>query len=209
MTVYARTERGHYVAYDPQSELPRKLKSILRVIDGKTSQHVYLEKLHAFGDVLGILHSLHTSGLIQPVLSGLPQVRSNNGVSYAERVDLMRPRKTDDWSATRSTNAPSTLQTPQSSGRADRDTVPSPASSNLQSELKSALALHLATDLMGSFVLANVPERSFQILRELEEVTSLDMLAVLLSGYQQMVSHLGEPSVLHLEQIKQILRDNL
>lgn len=209
MTVYARTERGQQAAYDTQSELPRKLKSILRVIDGKTTQDVYLEKLYAFGDVLGMLHSLHTTGLIQPVALDSQQVRSNSGVTDAERVVLMQPRRTDDWSATRSAYAPSTLQTIRNSGSADRDTVPLPQSSNLQIELKSALALQSATDLMGSFVLSKIPEQSFQILKELEEVTSLEMLAVILSGYQQMVSHLGEPSIRHLEQVKQILRDNL
>ena len=209
MTVYARTERGQHVAYDPQSELPRKLKSILRVIDGKTTQDVYLEKLCAFGDVLGMLHSLHTTGLIQPVASNPEQVRSNIGITNAERVDALQPRGNDDWSATRTPCAPSTLQTTRGNGSADRDTVPSPQSSSLQTDLKRALALQSATDLMGSFVLSHIPEQSFHILKELEEVTSLDMLAVLLSGYQQMVSHHGESSVRHLEQVKKILRDNL
>lgn len=209
MTVYARTERGHYVAYDPQSELPRKLKSILRVIDGKTTQDVYLEKLYAFGDVLGMLHSLHTTGLIQPVAQGSQQVREASGISNPERVDVMQPRITDDWSATRSAYASSTQQTLRNSGSSSRDTIPSPQFSNLQTELKGALALQAATDLMGSFVLSYLPEQSFQILKELEEVTSLDMLAVILSGYQQMVSHLGESSIRHLEQVKQILRENL
>ena len=209
MTVYARTERGHHVAYDPHSELPRKLKSILRVIDGKTTQDVYLEKLYAFGDVLGMLHSLHMTGLIQPVASGLQHVRSNSGITDEERVNLMQPRRTDDWSATRSAHAASTLQTTRGSASTDRDTVASPQSSSLQTDLKSARALQSATDQMSSFVLSYIPEQSFQILKELEEVTSLDMLAVLLSGYQQLVSHLGEPSMQHLDQIKQILRDNL
>jgi hypothetical protein len=209
MTVYARTERGQQAAYDPQSELPRKLKSILRVIDGKTTDDVYWEKLHAFGDVRGMLHSLNVAGLIQPVASGAHQVRSNAGISDAERVVLMQPQRTDDWSATRSAYAQSSFQSTRVSSRVDPDTVALPQSSSLQAELKSARALQSATDLMGSFVLTHMPEHSFQILKELEEVTSLEMLAVLLSGYEQMISHLGELGAQHLVHVKKILRDNL
>lgn len=209
MTVYARTERGQQAAYDPQSELPRKLKSILRVIDGKTTDDVYLEKLQAFGDVRGMLHSLNMGGLIQPVGSGAHQVRSNSGISDAERMVLMQPQRTDDWSTTRSAYAQSSFQSTRVSSRVDPDTVALPQSSSLQAELKSARALQSATDLMGSFVLTHMPEQSFQILKELEEVTSLEMIAVLLSGYEQMISHLGEPGAQHLVHVKKILRDNL
>lgn len=209
MTVYARTERGHQAAYDPQSELPRKLKSILRVIDGKTTDDVYSEKLQAFGDVRGMLHSLNMAGLIQPVPSGANQVRSNTGISEAERAILMQPQSNDEWSATRSAYAQSSFQPTRVNSRIDPDTVALPQSSSLQHELKSARALQSATDLMGSFVLTHMPEQSFQILKELEEVTSLEMLAVLLSGYEQMISHLGEPSSQHLMSVKQILRNSL
>jgi hypothetical protein len=213
MTVFARTERGQHAAYDPQSELPRKLKSILRVIDGKTTDDVYSEKLHAFGDVRGMLHSLHMAGLIQPIPSGAHHVRSNAGISDAERVVLMQPQSTDDWSATRSAYAQSGFQStrvgPRTGPRTGPDTVALPQSSSLQAELKSARALQSATDLMGSFVLTHMPEQSFQILKELEEVKSLEMLAVLLSGYEQMISHLGEPGAQHLVHVKKILRDNL
>lgn len=209
MTVYARTEQGHHVAYDPRSELPRKLKSILRVIDGKTSLDVYLEKLNAFGDVRGMLHSLHMTGLIHPVAAGLQHTQPRNAVKAADRLDSMQPHRMNEWYTTRSAHASSTLQTTLGSAGADRDTVASPQSAGLQTDLKSARALELATDLMATFVLLNIPEQSLQILKELEEVTSLDMLAVLLGGYQQMVSHLGDPSVQHLIQVKQILRDHL
>jgi hypothetical protein len=209
MTVYARTERGHHAAYDPQSELPRKLKSILRVIDGKTTDDVYSEKLHAFGDVRGMLHSLNMAGFIQPVPSGAHHVRSNSGISDAERAVLMQPRSTDDWSATRSAHASSIFQTTRVGSGIEPDTVALPQSSSLQFELKSARALQSATDLMGSFVLTHLPEQSFQILKELEQVNSLEMLAVMLSGYEQMISHLGTGCDQHLAHIKQILRDNL
>jgi len=207
MTVYKRTARGQQLAFDPQSKLPRKLKSILKLIDGKTIDDVYSEKLNAFGDVRSMLDSLNSAGLIQPVTSSARQVRTSIGISEVERDVLMRPRRTDEWLATRSANVSvDFMTTPVGSGMGP-DTVKLPQSASLQSELASARALASATDLMSSFILKHLPEKSFHVLKQLDEVTSLDMLAVLMGGYEQIVSHLGEPGVHHLLQIKNILRE--
>lgn len=128
MTIYARTESGQHAAYDPQSDLPRKLKSILKVIDGKTADDIYIEKLQAFGDVRGMLHSLTLAGLVQPVSTGPRHVRSNNGISDAERSVLMRPRSIDDWSGTRIAGADSRFQSTQMGSDNDPDTVALPQS---------------------------------------------------------------------------------
>lgn len=62
---------------------------------------------------------------------------------------------------------------------------------------------------MRSFVLTHIPGQSPHIRDQLEEIASLEMLAVMFSGYEQMISHLGDRSLRHLAQVKQILRDNL
>ena len=64
MVVYSRTEKGQIAAYGGDSALPRKLKSLLRVIDGKTEIDIYVRNLHAFGDVKEILTSLEMAGLL-------------------------------------------------------------------------------------------------------------------------------------------------
>ena len=70
-------------------------------------------------------------------------------------------------------------------------------------------ALQAVVDSMSHFVLTHLPDQSFQILKEIEEITSLELLAVTLGGYEQMIAVIGEPSVQHLKAIKQVLRDNL
>jgi hypothetical protein len=67
MTIYTRTEEGQLAAYSPSSVLPRKLRSLLKVIDGKTPVSVYNDSLKAFGDVEGVLTSLEMAGLIRPI----------------------------------------------------------------------------------------------------------------------------------------------
>lgn len=67
MTLYARTPEGQVAAYSAESALPRKLKSLLKLVDGKTELELLVQSLQAFGDVRGVLQSLHAAGLLKVV----------------------------------------------------------------------------------------------------------------------------------------------
>lgn len=67
MTLYARTAQGQVAAYSAESALPRKLKSLLKLVDGKTELEMLVQGLQAFGDVRGVLQSLHAAGLLKVV----------------------------------------------------------------------------------------------------------------------------------------------
>ncbi len=208
MAVFVRTEEGQEAAYSPQSALPRKLKSILKVIDGRTPVDTFEKNLSSFGDVRAILQSLDMAGLIKQIESNSPfapasadkpvQVPAKApiapmvgaGADWAPTRNLYseqsNPVKMDAWQA--SELATQAMFTPR----------------HLQNP-----ALQDILDSMANFVLTHMPEQSFQILKEIEEITSLELLAVTLGGYEQMVASVGEPSVLHLRSIKQTLRENL
>jgi hypothetical protein len=64
MTVYERTADGQWAAYSAESPLPRKLKTLLKAINGKVSDDVYVKNLSSFGDVAELLRSLVQAGLI-------------------------------------------------------------------------------------------------------------------------------------------------
>lgn len=207
MIVYTRTDEGQDAAYSAQSALPRKLKSILRVIDGTVPVATYEQKLHSFGDVRRIFQSLHMAGLIRPVAEAPGGVRVNTALADAERTRLMQPRHAEDWSATNSPyGKPSQPAAYANSNTASKlfSRVMAP-----QVAAQNASALKAAVDDMANFVLMHLPNQSFQILKEIEDITSLELLAVTLGGYEQMVRHLGEPAVQHIRYIKQILRDHL
>jgi hypothetical protein len=209
-TIYARTERGQQIAYDPQSDIPRKLRSILKVIDGKTPVNVYESKLSAFGDVRGMLRSLHQAGMLTAVTEPGTRVRVNTNLSDAERATLMEPQSEGGWLATRAGMSTAfNSQQFRATQSLDGHTVTMQHAPDLQAQLRQAKGLQAATDLMANFVLTNMPGQSFQILKELEELPSLEMLAVMLSGYELMINGLGEASVHHVRAIKQILRENL
>lgn len=211
MAVFVRTEKGQEAAYSPQSALPRKLKSILKVIDGRTQVSTFEKNLSSFGDVRAILQSLDMAGLITQIESVAPA--GQTGTDHrAERAftpptSLAVPTSAD-WAPTRSLYAEHSdsikMDAWQASELATQVMPASPASRHLHNS-----ALQDILDSMANFVKTYLPEQSVQILKEIEEITTLELLAVTLGGYEQMVVSAGEPSVQHLKSIKKSLRENL
>jgi hypothetical protein len=211
MTTYVRTEEGQLAAYSPGSVLPRKLRSLLKVIDGKTQASVYSDSLRAFGDVQGVLTSLEMAGLIRPVSQTM-----NLEAALAAAANASVPSNMV-WGDTGTQRThPSDSQThsrPMARGPSTQASYTSTdnaaiANSPVDNAARS-LALASAVDTMSIFVLTHAPEHSFLVLKELESLTNLEQLAVTLGGYEQLISHLGPVGQEHLLLIKQILRDNM
>jgi hypothetical protein len=203
---YARTAEGQTAAYDATSAMPRKLKSLLKVIDGKTSHDVFANSLKAFGDVQGLLGSLRKAGLIElrqdsaeVAVPASAQVAASSdsklGSSLASKIGLRTSRsnaQTDGFATTLTAHTqPATVFEPRFN------------SAERQQERQQDLQL-LVQD-MSSFVLAYVPEQAFTVLSELEGISTVEQMAVLLGGYELMVRHAGEPARIHLLHVRQTL----
>ena len=65
MTVYIKTSAGMEAIKNPQSGLPRRLRTLLICVDGKSSLQAYVRSLTSFGDVAALLESLREVGLIE------------------------------------------------------------------------------------------------------------------------------------------------
>ena len=214
MAVFVRTEKGQEAAYSPQSALPRKLKSILKVIDGRTQVSTFEKNLSSFGDVRAILQSLDMAGLITQIESVAPA--GQTGTDHRAERAFTPPTSpavpaSADWAPTRSPYAEHSdsikMEAWQASELATQVMSASPASPASRHLHNSALQDIL--DSMANFVKTYLPDQSVQILKEIEEITSLELLAVTLGGYEQMVASAGEPSVQHLKSIKKSLWENL
>lgn len=207
MAIFFRTDEGQEAAYSPQSALPRKLKSILKVIDGRTTVGTFEKNLSSFGDVRAILHSLEMAGLIKHTESpaSYAKVAVEQLPELPVQYSAALPASNVDWAPTRSPYSGQSNSTKMDAWQASElATQAMPAARQLQSPV-----LQDILDSMAHFVLTHLPEQSFQILKEIEEITTLELLAVTLGGYEQMVASVGEPSVHHLRSIKQTLRENL
>jgi hypothetical protein len=207
MTIYTRTEEGQLAAYSPGSVLPRKLRSLLKVIDGKTPVSVYNDSLKAFGDVEGVLMSLQMAGLIRIVAQTSPYTAAVVSSDTAPAFSTMVWRNTDTYQP----SSPMS-QTVGSSGTRGQTTQAGFTPTNTMaydSGPARSQALRRAVDLMSNFVLTYAPEQSFMVLKELEELTDLEQLAVTLGGYEMLMGHLGPVAQEHLLLVKQILREHL
>lgn len=231
MTVYVRTEEGQLAAYSPDSALPRKLRSLLKVIDGKTTVAVYTNSLRAFGDVQGVLKSFDMAGLIRPLglaasyapvqvpvqVQAQAQAQARVQVPEPEVQPASAAEPPSRWSAAKAmignklappkfkSSQPSLPNNPTihvygQSVMPNRDMLSNPTDPQ---------ALARAVDLMSDFVLINAPTQAMMVLKELEQLQTLEQLAVTLGGYEQLISHVGAPAQAHLLLVKQILRDNM
>jgi hypothetical protein len=213
MTVYVRTEEGQLAAYSPDSALPRKMRSLLKVIDGKTTVDVYTNSLKAFGDVQGVLKSLDMAGLIRP-MSQLPpgavraaeaaqtsgQASGANTVWGTTKSNLSRSSQASTFKASQVNS------NTQAGFKATRNADSMMSRNDPSTDLARSQALARAVDAMANFVLLYTPEHSFVILKELEQMSNLEQLAVTLGGYEQMISHVGAPAADHISMIKKLLR---
>ena len=220
MTVYVRTEEGQLAAYSPDSALPRKLRSLLKVIDGKTSVEVYTSSLRAFGDVHGVLRSLDMAGLIRPIsnsFSGYISVPAPAPVPAPAAEFDNADQPSSLWSSAktmiRSKLSSQNFKSSQPS-MPNKPSVPgyghsAMATRDMLTGATDPEALTRAVDMMSDFVLINAPSQAMMVLKELEQLRTLEQLAVTLGGYEQVISHLGEPARAHILLVKQILRENM
>lgn len=218
-----RTEEGQLAAYSADSVLPRKLRSLLKVIDGKTSLDVYGQTLHAFGDVKGVLRSLDLAGLIRPMSQLPPGVAraeapssSSGGANSSghskpwgnsqlpDTLQITRPPVNSQFRPSQAAYGPNTTASFMNTRSAQESQM---AYSDPAANFARSQALARAIDSMSNFVLTNAPEHSFVILKELDQISQLEQLAVTLGGYEQLICHLGVPAQEHLGLIKGLLRD--
>jgi hypothetical protein len=192
---YARTSEGQSAAYDATSAMPRKLRSLLKVVDGKTSEALFASSLKAFGDVKGLLQSLELAGLIE-----LREVdASHASAAAAESFPTTTAVQNHQTGFAPTEIAPS-------SRFFARETQPQVSKDSQAQAQQRQQDLQLLIQDMSSFVLAYVPAQAFTVLTELEQVTSMEQIVVLLGGYELMVNHVGEPAQIHLRHVHQSLR---
>lgn len=216
---YVRTDEGQSAAYDATSAMPRKLKSLLKVIDGKTSLAVFAGSLKAFGDVQGLLNSLQAAGLIEIKDGG-----SNSQATQPKAAPSLTSQSANAavGIASAQEGLISTIASKMGvrSGRAreaadgfamtmaihtQNQTIFEPRVQTQELQADRQQNLQLLVQDMSSFVLAYVPEQSFGVLSELEAINTFEELGVLLGGYELMVRHVGEPARIHLMHVRQIL----
>jgi hypothetical protein len=209
MTVYQRTPDGHWAAYDTESPLPRKLKVLLKAINGSAGHDVYVRSLNAFGDVLALLQSLARAGLIEDVRQPASPASASPAAVIAKIEPLSKASQAWD----------DTVILPGAGDARPAETAPAAESALPAVFAVPAVpvvpaaasapdtALAQALEAMSTFVLTHLASSAFEVLPEIEAVTTLEDLGTLLGGYSQLVQRSGEPGRLHLARLVQLLEE--
>ena len=177
MHIYRRTPAGNDAALNAKASLPRKLRTLLMVVDGKTELDTYLRSLSSFGDVGALLGALEEAGLVELVMStssaGASSMRSTSSAASFAAVAFVVP----------------------ATGRSGFDTPSIPAGYQLRKALL----------LMSDFVTLHLPEQSLEIVLALESLDSVEQLIGNLKGYEALVAPLGVTARQHLAEVRQAM----
>jgi hypothetical protein len=220
MTVYKRTAEGQWAAYSGESPLPRKMKILLKAINGSASAEVYAQSLGAFGDVPALLQSLQDSGLIEDIVAARRGGRASTptlstwvapaAVQTTPPADGREP----SWDETQVLPGAGTARhtdvvamTPLAAAEAAPaiGTADAAEASHAIDAAKPPAELLQAIDTMSQFVLVHQPEHAFRVLPEIEALSSFDELAVLLDGYAQFAEAAGPAARAHVAELRQLV----
>ncbi len=224
MHVYKRTASGNSAALDPNSALPRKLRTLLISIDGRTRLSTYVSSLSSFGDVASLIDSLLQAGLIEIVE---PQRTagddwSEKGQNIAASDSGSFDPQTDPKAAWRATDVGTTAWRSSSPPHRSQYSTPvddlaswskfqqqpSPQAfivPGAQSVTTAHYQLRNAVSLMSDFVSQHLPMESLELVLTLEGLTSVEQVVASLQGYESLISHLGDTARRHMLELRAVL----
>ncbi len=221
MILYKRTDAGNAVALDPRSPLPRKLRTLLIAVDGKTWRDTYVNSLSSFGDVAALLESLEQQGYIARMGTedtgpdthpNTPWQHTNTQATLQQDSPLLAPSAIDSAFASAGIRNSATPSDEVSSwARFQSNPLSMPparplsaarvgaAPSSAQYQLRGAISL------MSDFVTTYLPADSLEIVLTLEGLSSVEQVIASLKGYQAMIATAGESARRHMAELRTLL----
>lgn len=185
--IYDKTELGQFAAYDVGSTLPRKLRTLLIFINGKTESEEIVAKLRAYGDVQALIDALETAGLIEQSEPNIGKQRiaakaSAHEVPLSQQVALLSNKY----------------------GWAESNT----ASSSDVEDIKAALELTVmrkTREAMSDFILQHLPSQSFVMLAELDKVRTYPELERIYAKFEPVAMSVGTTGEAHWNTLRETL----
>ena len=214
MTILIRTPRGDDALRSPDVPLPRRTKSLLIAIDGKTDASLYIAKLSSFGDVAAMLETLLRAGLVR-ALEPVARVAGRSAPSGAATGQvstwfLTTTQHAGDfrpWSDTYAVphepggdpfvdpwNLDYSPLAPAAAASSDED-----QNSTAQQQVRKAVAL------MNNFVATHFAERANELLPAIDKLTSVERIARSLRDYEALVAPVGKAATRHLVDLRATL----
>lgn len=210
MTILIRTPRGDDALRSPDTQLPRRTKSLLIALDGKTDSSLYIANLSSFGDVAAQLETLLRAGLVQ----ALQPVAGRAAPSHATPGQISTWFLTTAQHAGDFANWSDTYVVPHEPGADpfaepwNRDeSLPArvPAASDEDLDSTARQQVRKAVLLMHNFVATHFAEQATELLPAIDKLTSVERIARSLKDYEALVTPAGKAATQHLVDLRAAL----
>ncbi len=206
MSVYRKTMQGRLDAFNSQSTLPQGLRQLLLHVDGKTQFNRLQNYLGAQTCSDANMGELVKRGYVRAV-----------GYSLDDEFDFDESSRANDMQ--HRPTMPSPLRflmgdQPAVSRPLAFDEIAFPHTTRGVHPIKATYdaakqaeeSLNDAKDLMSDFVLTHIPQHAFSALKEIEQITSLAILASTVDAYELLVQPTGISGKRHIQKLKGILK---
>lgn len=200
MTLYARTARGTAAMLTNRSDLPRRLRSLLIAIDGRTDSTSFVSNLSSFGDVLSLLESLKGAGYIEEIAQKSLPLRRSLGERKAGPDNTAPTASTGEAPYLEAPRIPPATHTPY----LPAEGAPFAVTDSDKSRVAS-MQLKAAVNLMSDFVTQHLAAQALEIVIELERLSSVESLMQSLASYEQLVKSAGDNSRQHMRELRMVL----
>jgi hypothetical protein len=174
--ILCRTALGVAVLRDSYGALPRKLKTLLQAINGRTQTRVYINSLEAFGNVEALLTMLLEDDLIEQIPSRQPAQRNAVARHTVSAWQLSAP-----------------------------DSLPSDSSklsSGGQKDWVVERCLYVMADFLCAHIESHNAAQIAQVIHNLESIKSLQQLEAYMPKYRKLCHQIGASGVAHVHHIK-------
>jgi hypothetical protein len=155
-TIFKRTEAGNAEFRNRASLLPQRLKSILLLVDSRTTVEKFVASLSVYGDISDLFQVLLDMGFIEPLTPHLSGIRASVATPVADpnkiRIGPAKTGRFDDEVSRRSESATQ----PQSFG------------TTMNNDLIMRRAINQLTDWVPDLF----PENSLDVMFELDKCRS-------------------------------------
>jgi hypothetical protein len=214
MTILIRTPRGDEALRSPDAQLPRRTRSLLIAIDGKTDSSLYIATLSSFGDVAALLETLLRAGLVR-ALTPVALVAEHSTTSDATPsqtstwfvTTLQHVGDFENWTDTYAIPLDPSEHRAVKPGNMGGSRLAPAAAATPAAELDSTAQQQLrkAVLLMNNFVETHFAKRAAELLPVIDKLTSVERIARSLKDYEALVAPAGKAATRHLADLRATL----
>lgn len=213
-SIYVRTPIGRVTAFNTHSKLPGHLKNLLLAVDGKTASTLLSQQFRQQGDIAMWLGQLETSGLIedkQALERASPSQQNSDQIWGSSRspqlpdapsnVRFMKREQSSHYNANTFASAPLQNSSWQETAAAGLgDDLPAQSLESIMADLTQQVV-----DVMATFVLTYLPEKAYEVLKDLEALRSFGQLKATLPSYETIANCAGPVGRQHMHDLQRLI----